>query len=1092
VGGLFLAAWRLVLKRAASDRLIVGAAFVTVLLAAALLAAGPIYSEAVALSGLERTLEDAPARDSGLEVSGRIPLDEGSATGQRVERGIRGVLGDDVAVYRSGISDSYAVPEGGGRPADALAVFAFYDGLEEHATLTAGDWPAQGEGAVEAAMPSPAAEALGLAPGDEITLTSIADPDKKVDVRLSGTYRVNDPRDAFWWGHRLETHGERTIDFTTFGPLVVPEDVFASVAGSEANLAWRAAASPSRFTVASLPGLREDVSSLQGRLNEGATREVTVDTGLVAVLDRTDHLLTVTRSGVLIPSVQHAILAGAALLFLAGLLSERRGLESAIMRSRGAGGEGVAALAVMEGALLAVPAAVLAPWVAVLGLQALNHVGPLAQIGLRLDPHVTTTAYVLAALAAILCVAALALPALRSGAVTSTVAGRGRPRPKSFVQRAGLDLVLVAVALVAYWQLRRYGGPVVESVQGRLGIDPLLIAAPALGLLAGAVLALRVVPAAASLVERVASSARGMVAALGTRELARRPQRYARSALLLTLALAIGLFASAYSRTWLASQTDQADYAAAADLRVEPSQRSGSIPALQLPGAYARIEGVRSAVPVYRDEISPADSSGTNALLGLDASRAAGVMTFRNDLASRPLPAMLAPLSESRPKLAEVPLPGRPTKLALEADVEVGRTPSDRTFFGTGARPSLSVVIRDAGGLLFRLPTTGFGVYGAEKRIEYDLAGPGGEEPRYPLSLVAVETHVVPSFRVNRAVSVDVASVEVGEGAGAFTRVGPPDAPWQVSASQIRDADQPPRVVRVSTDGFFSLDVRSGSVATFPSRGSVTFTATPGRNAPIQSVPAIATDSFLAATGTSPGGRVSLGPQGPVLALAGSAKGFPTLAASAGGVVVDLPTYAAAEWMTDGTILEPTEWWLDVDGPSAPIATRLAAPPFSSEAIVDRAARARALSTDPVALGISGALYIGFAAAAIFAVIGFAVSSAISAAERKTEFAVLRSVGLSRGQLSGALALEGGLTVCLALAAGTALGLLLAWFVLPYVSLSGEGGRPFPDVIVHFPWRTAALLEGALLLSLAVVVAIEIRVLARVRLAPALRAGEDR
>jgi hypothetical protein len=838
--------------------------------------------------------------------------------------------------------------------------------------------------------------------------------------------------------------------------------------------------------------LREKASTLQERLNEGATRDATVDTGLVAVLDRSDHLLTVTRSGVLIPSVQLAILAGAALLFLAGLLSERRGLESAIMRSRGAGGEGVAALAVMEGALLAVPAAVLAPWVAVLGLRALNHVGPLAKIGLRLDPHVTATAYVLAVLAAIFCVAALALPALRSGAVTSTVAGRGRPRPKSFVQRAGLDLVLVAVALVAYWQLRRYGGPVVESVQGRLGIDPLLIAAPALGLLAGAVLALRVVPAAASLVERLASSARGMVAALGTRELARRPQRYARSALLLTLALAIGLFASAYSRTWLASQTDQADYAAAADLRVEPSQRSGSIPALQLAGAYSGLDGVRSVVPVYRDQISPSDSSGTNALLGLDVERAAGAMTFRNDLASRPLPAMLAPLSESRPKLAEVPLPGRPTKLALEANIEVGRTPSDRTFFGTGARPSLSVVIRDAGGVLFRLPTTGFGVYGAEKRIEYDLAGPQGEEPRYPLSLVAVETHVVPSFRVNRPVSVDVTSVEVGDGGGAFTRVSPPEAAWQVSASQISDADQPPRVVRVSTDGFFSLDVLSGTVTTFPSRGSVTFTATPGRNAAVQSVPAIATDSFLSATGTSPGGRVSLGPQGPVLALAGSAKGFPTLAASAGGVVVDLPTYAAAEWMADGTILEPTEWWLDVDGPSAPIATRLAAPPFSSEAVVDRAARARALSTDPVALGISGALYIGFAAAAIFAVIGFAVSSAISAAERKTEFAVLRSVGLSRGQLSGALALEGGLTVCLALAAGTALGLLLAWFVLPYVSLSGEGGRPFPDVIVHFPWRTAALLEGALLLSLAVVVAIEIRVLARVRLAPALRAGEDR
>jgi hypothetical protein len=212
----------------------------------------------------------------------------------------------------------------------------------------------------------------------------------------------------------------------------------------------------------------------------------------------------------------------------------------------------------------------------------------------------------------------------------------------------------------------------------------------------------------------------------------------------------------------------------------------------------------------------------------------------------------------------------------------------------------------------------------------------------------------------------------------------------------------------------------------------------------------------------------------------------------AGGVLVDLPTYAAASWLADGTIVEPTEWWLDVDGPASAVSRRLAGAPFLSTEVVDRAARARALSTDPVALGISGALYIGFAAAAAFAVIGFAVSSAISAAERRTEFAVLRSVGLSRRQLSGALALEGGLTVALALAAGTALGVLLSWFVLPYVSLNGEGGRPFPAVVVHFPWTTAALLEGALLVALAVVIAVEIRLLGRVRLAPALRAGEDR
>jgi hypothetical protein len=873
--------------------------------------------------------------------------------------------------------------------------------------------------------------------------------------------------------------------------------VFPQVAGDDADLAWRAAAPPGSFTVAGLPGLRERVSTLQDRLNAGASREVTVDTGLVTVLDRTDHLLRVTRSGVLIPSVQLAILAGAALLFVAGLLAERRGLESAIMRSRGAGGEGVAALAVMEGLLLAVPAALLAPWLAVLGLEALNHVGPLAQIGLHLDPQVTPASYVLAALAAVLCVVALALPALRSGAVTSTVAGRGRPKPRPLVQRAGLDLVLVALAVIAYWQLRRYGGPVVESVQGRLGIDPLLIAAPALGLLAGAVLALRVVPAAAAIVERAAASARGVVAALGTRELARRPHRYARSALLLTLALAIGLFAAAYSRTWLASQRDQADFAAAADVRVEPSQRSGSIPAMQLAGAYETVPGVRSALPVYREALDLSRSSGTTNLLGLDAARTAGVVSFRGDLASRPLAAVLEPLSANRARLASVPLPGRPNRLALDVDVAVERLRTDRFFFGTGARPSLSLVLRDAAGILYRLPATGFGLFGARRHIEYDLttrlAGAGRAGPQYPLSLVGLETSVAPSFRVNRAISVDVRSLRVGDSPrGPLRAVLPPTEPWQVNASAIEDADQPSRVVHVGGRGFYSIDLLSGSVRDFPSRGSVTFTAVPGANGPIREIPAVATDRFLAETGAKIGARLPLGPNGPSLVVTGTAKGFPTLPDGSGGVLVDLPTYAAASWLEDGAIVAPSEWWLDVDGSAAAVSRRVAGAPFLSTSVVDRAAKARALSTDPVALGISGALYLGFAAAAAFAVIGFAVSSAISAAERRTEFAVLRSVGLSRRQLSGALALEGGLTVTLALAAGTALGVMLAWFVLPYVSLNGEGGRPFPAVVVHFPWTTALLLEGALLLALAVVIAVEIRLLGRVRLAPALRAGEDR
>ena len=114
-----------------------------------------------------------------------------------------------------------------------------------------------------------------------------------------------------------------------------------------------------------------------------------------------------------------------------------------------------------------------------------------------------------------------------------------------------------------------------RSVQGAVGIDPLLVAAPAIGLLAGAVLALRVLPMLALGIERVTSRGRGLVSSLGARQLARRPLRYTRAALLLMLAMAMGVFAVSYTWTWTASQRDQATFQVGADIRVEPSTRVG-------------------------------------------------------------------------------------------------------------------------------------------------------------------------------------------------------------------------------------------------------------------------------------------------------------------------------------------------------------------------------------------------------------------------------------------------------------------------------------------------------------------------------------
>jgi hypothetical protein len=527
-------AWRLVLKRAGHDRLVVGAAFVTIVLATTLLASGPIYAEAVALSGLHRTLEDAPVREGTLEVSGQLPAADYEAANERVTQALTAIFGPgDVAIHRSGRSDSFALPASEGIPASALTAFAYYDDLARHAEIVSGAWPRGSlDGRVEAALPHPAAEALGLTPGDSFEVTSPQDESERVEVRVSGVYRVADVEDPFWWGRALETDGREQISFTTFGPLVVSEAAFFELGRDGAEVRWRAAPRVDAIGVKELDRLRLDVEGLEDRLNSSGRIEdsLIVRTDLGNVLARADRSLLVSRSGVLVPSVQLAILAGAALLFLAGLLAERRGVEAAIFRSRGASPGEVGQLALAEGALLAAPAVVAGPWFAGLSLRALNRVGPLADIGLELEPRISLLSYVLAVVAGVLCAAGLALPALRSAAVATAVQEQGRPRPAGIVQRAGLDLVLVALAVLAYWQLRRYEGPVVESIRGRIGIDPLLVVAPALGLLAGALLSLRIVPLIGALVERIAGAGRGLVAPLGTSQLARRPARYARAA----------------------------------------------------------------------------------------------------------------------------------------------------------------------------------------------------------------------------------------------------------------------------------------------------------------------------------------------------------------------------------------------------------------------------------------------------------------------------------------------------------------------------------------------------------------------------------
>jgi hypothetical protein len=353
---------------------------------------------------------------------------------------------------------------------------------------------------------------------------------------------------------------------------------------------------------------------------------------------------------------------------------------------------------------------------------------------------------------------------------------------------------------------------------------------------------------------------------------------------------------------------------------------------------------------------------------------------------------------------------------------------------------------------------------------------------------------VVAPFLVPNKGELGVQALETHGAGGDWAPVDLEADSWSVVEPELPFAQAAPegRVVQ-REGGPLVLGLETG--ASEQDETEVEFRLTPGRSSAPDVVPALATRDFLEATGSRPGEVVPLevaGARRPV-ELVGTLEGFPTVAPGTPALVVDYDSFSTLSYLADGAIVTPGEWWLDVEsGRADAVAERLEAPPFSSAQVESRRLRTEALQNDPVALGAIGALSLGFLAAAVFATVGFAVSAAVSAGERTTEFAVMRPLGLSSRQLAGWLVIENGILVLLSLAGGTALGLLLARFVLPTVSLTQTGEDAFPEPTVEIPWGTIAWLELGMVAVLALIVAFEVRLIRRVRVAAALRAGEVR
>nr|MBA3586975.1 FtsX-like permease family protein [Chloroflexota bacterium] len=991
-----------------------------------------------------------------------------------------------------------------------LAVFAAADRLHQHATIVQGSWPASGADPLEVAVSTTAAAALGLQLGDELSLASRAGEDRVVDLRIVGTWEPNEPDERYWLGDQLELTGvSEGASFTLHGPLTVTaDDLVGRVVTGDLDVTWRTLPQFENLALEDVRWMRSDAASLERRiraeLGDGVFFDVATD--LPRVLGAVDRSLLVSRSGVLLLTIQFAVVAAYALVLVAGLLAEQRRIETALLRSRGASAGHVAWMGFLEGLLLVVPASLAAPWIALGVLRLFDAVGPLAAAGVNIEPRVDGVALIVTGIAGVACLIGLVVPAFASGrglaAVRQTIARGGN---RTLAQRLGIDLALVVLAGIGLLQLRQYGAPLTATVRGSVGLDPLLVAAPAIGLLAGAILALRVVPLLAELAERLLAGRSGLVAPLGARQLARRPLRYTRSALLLMLAAALGTFAATYTTTWTRSQAEQAAYGSGGDLRIEVASFP-DLPLWAFRDAYEGIEGVERAMPVAVDRF---DVSGgaTGQLLALDSASLLEVVDVRPDLLGGVSIAGFAGILEPRLDGFEpIPLPGAPVSVLIGMDTALANVPmedEDGNLLFPGPFPEtllvgrVSVAVRDGAGMIQ--------VFGGATRLQAGVAGQelevllteelaDGETatPDYPLELVGIQLLLEPPTDTRIAGELSVTSVAVRDGADTTTAVDLVPSrdgwSWVLERGQLAPGPAPTAEGRPETVEFPQAS------PVFGEEGSLELRLVPGSLNEVadRPLPIAVSRGFADDTRAELGDEVAIGSltRRTQVEIAAIVEAFPTLDAEQPFAVVDLGGYALATYARSGEDLFADEWWLSVSDEAAAVAA-LGAEPYSVETLTSRAERTAQLTDDPVALGVIGALAIGSIAALIVAIIGFVVSAVVSTRERLGEFALLRALGLSTGQLAAWLAFENAFLLAAGIVGGAGLGVLLSWLVLPFVTLTSEARVVVPPVLVEIPWLAIGVVHLLALAALVVAVVAIAGILRRVPVSGVLRAGQD-
>ncbi|MCY1136927.1 permease [Actinoplanes sp. Pm04-4] len=905
--------------------------------------------------------------------------------------------------------------------------------LPDRAALVSGRWPRPATN--EAAVLQSTARLLGLKVGDRVAFGPELGRTPNGPVAVKVVAVVRPLQDAGWDRDPLggtgfdpdppESTSARQI--RAYGPFLVDLDVLLS--GRNALSRLEVTARPD-LSAPTEQGLNRLTASLLGanRKLEGTLGERVeiqrVSSPLPQLLLAARDQQQLTSGSVLALAVIGLVLTAIALALAGRLTTGVRTTEFDLLAALGTSRGQFTAVAATEAGAIAAIAVLLSVPLSSLLYAGLSHLPPLSGAGLTSPVTVRWTQVLV-----VVC-GALALAALHVVLSSRPAVDPGdRRRHRELLARSGLDLLLVALAAVGWWQLRS------QPAAAGSRADAVRILAPALILVAGSALLLRALPPLLRGAERLAGRARGFTLSLATSGAARRPQALA-AGLLICLGCAAATFGTAFGSTWHTSQREQADLSVGTDLAV-------SLAAAPVTGQSAEVRAATGGVisPVAKQNIVVGQWLGgpesAPQLVAVDTREAGSLLRGRveHDGGWAGVTRTLVP-------------PAAVTGVALPVNSSLAVTGT-----ATGARPiavTPHLMLQDETGLRTNCDGDPVPLDGRRHAVADCVKVPG-------LRLVGVTLSVLGESGIQYVTAID-ATVTLPE---------PPASAWTVRAAEpdARQLLDP----KVAADG---ARLRLSSAVSFadttPSSRVLVATAfaDPGP------VPVVVSKRFAAEVGARRGADITFAvDQTPVDATIAEIVDEVPSAPGGAALLTDI------DWLTralavHGNVNSPvTAWW--IGDPAHADAGELSLGPVTT-----RAAEAERLTGSPLRASFPAVLRVLVAAAVVLLLGGVLLQVTCDMQLRAVEVARLRGLGVSRRGIRTALLGEQAAVVLPLLVAGAGVGALTTWLVAPLLIRSDTGAAAVPAAVAHWPWAgeiaLLAVLAGGCALAAGAAVLIQV------------------